>query len=107
MKTACLEVRPVYVRKKERTKGHVFVVMLALLLKRRMERLLHASYGDSRPAVTEVLTSLDRLCCQERDIEGIPLRYIPIPDERQSGYLAALDVTLPKKLVSQKRAHVK
>jgi hypothetical protein len=38
MKTAHLEVRPVYVR----TKGHVFVVMLALLLTRSMERLLHA-----------------------------------------------------------------
>jgi hypothetical protein len=51
-----------------------------------------------------VLTSLDRLCCQERDIEGIAVRYIPIPDERQSGYLAALGVTLPKKLVSLKGA---
>jgi hypothetical protein len=107
MKTAHLEVRPVYVRKKERTKGHVFVVMLALLLKRHMERLLHASYGEGRPAASEVLTSLDRLCCQERDVEGIPVRYIPIPDERQSGYLAALGVTLPKKLVSLKRAHVR
>jgi Transposase DDE domain len=101
MKTACLEVRPIYVRKKGRTKGHVFVVMLALLLKRHMEKLLTASYGEGRPAVSEVLASLDRLCCQERDIEGIPLRYIPIPDERQSGYLAALGVTLPKKLVSK------
>ncbi len=106
MKTACLEVRPVYVRKKERTKGHVFVVMIALLLKRHMEKLLTASYGEGRPAVSEVLTSLDRLCCQERDIEGMPIRYIPIPDERQSGYLAALDVTLPKKLFSQKHEHV-
>jgi transposase len=43
MKTARLEVRPVYVRKRDRTRGHVFVVMLALLLKRYMERLLHAS----------------------------------------------------------------
>ena len=57
--------------------------------------------GEDRPAVSEVLASLDRLCCQERDIEGIPLRYVPIPDERQSGYLAALGVTLPKKLVSK------
>jgi hypothetical protein len=105
MKTAHLEVRPVYVRKKERTKGHVFVVMLALLLKRHMEKLLTASYGEGRPAVSEVLRSLDRLCCQERDIEGIPVRYIPIPDERQSGYLAALGV--PKKLVSLKGAHVR
>lgn len=106
MKTAHLEVRPVYVRKKERTEGHVFVVMLALLLKRQMERLLRSSYGNERPAVSEVLTSLDRLCCQERDLEGIPIRYVPLPDDRQSGYLAALGVTLPKKLVSSDGAHV-
>jgi len=108
MKTACLEVRPVYVRKETRTRGHVFVTMLALLMKRHMQRLLDAAYGPDRPAVSEVLQSLDRLCCQERDVEGIPFRYIPIPDERQSGYLAALCVTLPTILVGRKRkTHVK
>jgi len=34
MKTAHLEMRPVFVRKEKSTKGHVFVVMLALLLQR-------------------------------------------------------------------------
>jgi hypothetical protein len=108
MKTACLEVRPVYVRKETRTRGHVFVAMLALILKRHMQRLLDTAYGPDRPAVSEVLQSLDRLCCQERNVKGIPLRYIPIPDERQSGYLAAFEVTLPTILVGQKRkTHVK
>jgi transposase len=103
MKTAHLEVRPVYVRKEKRTKGHVFVVMLALILKRHMERLLHTAYGEKRPAVREVLGCLDRLCLQERDIEGIPFRYVPIPDERQSAYLRALGVTLPTKLIGRRR----
>jgi transposase len=103
MKTACLEVRPVYVRKETRTRGHVFVTMLALLVKRHMQRLLDTAYGPDRPTVSEVLQSLDRLCCQERDVEGIPFRYIPIPDERQSGYLAALGVALPTVRVGQKR----
>ena len=108
MKTACLEVRPVYVRKETRTRGHVFVAMLALMMKRHMQKLLDTDYGPGRPAVSEVLQSLDRLCCQERDVEEIPLRYIPIPDERQSGYLAALGVTLPTILVSRKRyTHVR
>jgi transposase len=108
MKTACLEVRPVYVRKETRTRGHVFVAMLALMVKRHMQRLLDTAYGPDRPAVREVLQSLDRLCCQERAVKGIPLRYIPIPDERQSGYLAALGVTLPTILVSRRRhTHVK
>ena len=82
------------------------ITMLALLLKRHMQKLLTA-YGSDRPTVSEVLCSLDRLCCQERDVEGIPFRYIPIPDERQSGYLAVLGVILPTILVGQKGTHVK
>jgi transposase len=108
MKTACLDVRPVYVRKETRTRGHVFVTMLALLMKRHMQKLLDTAYGPGRPALREVLRSLDRLCCQERDVEGIPFRYIPIPDERQAGYLAALGVTLPTILVGRNmKTHVK
>lgn len=108
MKTAHLEVRPVYVRKEKRTRAHVFVVMLALLLKRSMEKLLRAAYNGESPAVSEALASLDRLCCQEQDIGGIPFRYVPVPDERQSAYLAALGVTLPTKLIGQQiHAHVK
>ena len=38
MKTAHLEIRPVFVRKQESTRGHAFVVMLALLLQRELER---------------------------------------------------------------------
>lgn len=32
LKTGCLEVRPIYVRKESRTRGHVFVTMLAYML---------------------------------------------------------------------------
>jgi hypothetical protein len=98
----------VYVRKETRTRGHVFVAMLTLIMKRHMQRLLDTAYGPDRPAVREVLQSLDRLCCQERAVKGIPLRYIPTPDERQAGYLSALGVTLPTLLVSRRRhTHVK
>lgn len=38
MKTAHLDLRPVFVTKKASTQGHVFVVMLALLLQRELER---------------------------------------------------------------------
>src|SRR3972149_6968174 len=39
-KTVNLEVRPVYVRKEESTRGHVFVVMLAYLIIRRLRDTL-------------------------------------------------------------------
>ena len=37
-KTVNLEVRPVYVRKEESTRGHVFVVMLAYMIIRRLRK---------------------------------------------------------------------
>ena len=50
------------------------------------------------------------LCCvyARRQAGGPSLqRFLSgLPDERQSGYLTALGVTLPKKLVSPKRIHV-
>jgi len=37
MKTECLEVRPVYVRNARRTRGHVFLTMLAYRIIREIE----------------------------------------------------------------------
>ena len=37
-KTVNLEVRPVYVRKEESTRGHVFVVMIAYMIIRRLRK---------------------------------------------------------------------
>jgi transposase len=36
VKTAFLEIRPIFLRKAERTKAHVFVAMLALKITRRV-----------------------------------------------------------------------
>ena len=67
MKTGLLEVRPLFVRKQSRTRGHVFCCMLALKLSREMERRLREHFGttDSNPhAITlrDALTSLGSLC---------------------------------------------
>ena len=40
MKTERLEVRPVYIRDGNRTRGHVFITMLAYKIVREMERCL-------------------------------------------------------------------
>jgi hypothetical protein len=42
MKTGLLEIRPVFVRKESRTRGHVFCSILALKLQREVERRLAA-----------------------------------------------------------------
>ena len=67
LKTGLLEVRPVFVRKESRTRGHVFCCLLALKLSREMERRLREKFGttDSNPhAITlpDALRALSSLC---------------------------------------------
>ncbi|MCL2622343.1 MAG: hypothetical protein FWD31_01650 [Planctomycetaceae bacterium] len=57
-KTGHLELRPIYVRKAERTRAHVFVVMLSYLLVRE----LRECWRDTDATVEENLTALSGLC---------------------------------------------
>lgn len=54
MKTGLLELRPIFVRKAERTRGHALVTMLALKIVRALERRL-------KPTGLGVKIALDRL----------------------------------------------
>jgi len=103
LKTGLLEVRPVFVRKESRTRGHVFCCMLALKLGREIERRLQAAFGttDADPhalTVNDALAALSRLCLLEYQIDDkTKLTRLPNPDARQEEILAALGVSLPKK----------
>jgi len=101
LKTGLLEVRPVFVRKEKRTRGHVFCCMLALKLSRELERRLQAAFGTTDTdghAVTlpDALAALSRLCLLHYQIdENTILTRLPRPDARQKQILAALKVSLP------------
>jgi transposase len=103
MKTGLLEVRPVFVRKESRTRGHVFCCLLALKLSRELERRLQAAFGTTdtnSQAVTlpDALAALSRLCLLTYPInEKASLTRLPKPDLRQKEILRALGVTLPEK----------
>jgi len=103
MKTGLLEVRPVFVRKESRTRGHVLGCMLALKLSREIERRLQAAFGttNSDPyAITlpDALASLIRLCLLHYPIDAhTTVTRLPRPDARQREILTALQVTLPEK----------
>jgi hypothetical protein len=47
VKTTFLEIRPIFLRKAERTKAHVFVAMLALKITRRFEAALRQTFGST------------------------------------------------------------
>lgn len=103
LKTGLLEVRPVWVRKESRTRGHVFCCMLALKLSREMERRLQARFGttDRDPYATtlpDAMAALSRLCLLEYRIdEKRTLTRLPKPDARQKEILEALGVEIPGK----------
>jgi transposase len=103
LKTGLLEVRPVWVRKESRTRGHVFCCMLALKISRELERRLQARFGttDADPHATtlpDAMAALSRLCLLEYPIdEKTTVTRLPKPDARQNEILEALGVGLPKK----------
>jgi transposase len=103
LKTGLLEVRPVWVRKESRTRGHVFCCLLALKLSREMERRLQAAFGttDANPhaiTLTDAMAALSRLCLLHYTVdEKTTVTRLPQPDARQQQILAALGVSLPKR----------
>lgn len=107
MKTTLLEVRPIFLRKAGRTRGHVFVATLALKVVREMRRLLVAEFGttnDDKMAVTleDALAALSRLCLQTYHTRETAITRLPRPDERQKRILQALRVSLPDTAISSK-----
>jgi transposase len=104
MKTGLLEVRPLFVRKESRTRGHVFCCMLALKLSRELERRLREQFGttDNNPhAITlrDALTSLSSLCLMQYQVdEKTTVTKLPKPSANQTKILTALGVILPGKM---------
>ena len=103
MKTS-LEVRPVFVRKASRTRGHVLVVMLALILRRELEKRL-------KPVQMEVNHALRHMMGWTilREFLG-PIRFsrLPIANRRQLEILDSLGLRQPTSLgVPSKNTRVK
>jgi transposase len=101
IKTGLLDVRPIFVRKQERTRGHVFCCMLALKITREIEKRLRAAFAttDSNPKaipLPDALASLARLCLLHYTVDQkTTLTKLPLPDSRQRQILSALKVQLP------------
>ena len=79
MKTAHLEVRPVYVRTAAHTRAHVFIVMLAYLLRQALE----TAWRARDLTVEEAIAELSTLCAQEVII-GQKAGYLQVPQPRET-----------------------
>lgn len=99
MKTSLLKIRPIFVRKESRTRGHVFVTMLSLKIARLMEKRLYEAFKttrDSDDAVTveDAINALQRLCLQYYHIGNQVITGLPKSDDYQQKILDALAIKI-------------
>jgi transposase len=88
-----LDIRPVYVRKEENTRGHVLVVMLAYMIIRELDKAWQHLYL----AVEEGLRSLSTLTMLEVSYDKErTFQSIPEPRDQNKRMLDALKISLPK-----------
>jgi hypothetical protein len=94
-KTVHLEMRPVYVRTEEHTRGHVLAVMLAYLIRRELSR----AWEGLNVTVEEGLEQLATLCSMEVKVEGgASCLRIPTPRDGSRSLLQAAAVRAPEVL---------
>lgn len=93
MKTALLEMRAIYVRKADRTRAHVFVIMLAYLFIYQLQK----AWQDVELTVEEGIAELASICSLEIHIPGHAIcQTIPEPRPMGKILLEKLGITLPQ-----------
>jgi len=92
-KTGHLEVRPIFLRRAERTRAHAFVVMLAY----QIIQYLASCWSPLDVTVEEGLHALTTLCLVEVAPKNAPRSHcLPIPRDAIAQLLRRADITLPK-----------
>lgn len=94
LKTGFLEIRPIFVRKAIRTRGHALVSMMALKIVREMDQRLKAALLDCGPE--DALLSLSRWCFQSYDMGTVSFLKLQKPDKHQVSILNALGIRPPQ-----------
>jgi transposase len=90
-KTDQLELRPIYVRKQDRTCGHVFVVMLSYLLIQKLREY----WNTLDMTVEEGIELLETLCTVEVQLDGnIPALYVPKPHKELEQLLTLANIPI-------------
>lgn len=92
MKTTLLEMRGIFVRKAQRTRAHIFIIMLAYLLAYHLRRLWH----DVELTIEEGIQELADICSTEVVIAGkITCQTISEPRKLGKALLTKTGISLP------------
>jgi transposase len=89
---SCLEARPIFVRKAEKTIAHFEIVMFAY----KIERYLRNVWSDLDLTVHEGLEHLSKISSVITDIGNTKLINVPKPEEKIEMLLNRIHVTLPE-----------
>ncbi len=100
-KSGHLEVRPTFVRTEASTRGHVFVVMLAYLLERELDKY----WRDLEVTVPEGIDELGSLRGTVLTIGQATCQKMPDPEGLSKRLLDAADIKLPE-ILPRRKAHV-
>lgn len=92
IKTGLLETRPIFVRKEKRTRGHVFVVMLAYIIVQELQKL----WAEMDLTVAEGISELSTIDSIEIKIGESSYQQIPQPRDLGEKLLRLANVTLPE-----------
>ncbi len=116
MKTTLLHLRGIYVRKANRTRAHVFSMMLAYMIAYELRRL----WREIEVTIEEGIEELSSLCATEVVIGNLSIQTIPRPRQIGKMLLEKADITLPdaipckkavvftrKKLTEERRTTIK
>ena len=91
MKSDTIELRPIHVRKKPRTRAHVFIAMLSYII----EKHLRERWIDLNITVEEGIHELSSINCITVQVGTVKYNTIPKTRELGSDLMSALGVTLP------------
>jgi transposase len=90
IKTGLLEVRPIWLRKKQRTQAHVFVCMLAYSISRQIEKVLKED-----ETIAYALKQLDRIAAVDLAVGDNSIPTIPTQPAEIQSILDRLFILLP------------
>ncbi len=92
MKSDTIELRPVHVRKKPRTRAHVFIAMLSYII----EKHLREKWNDLNVTVEEGIHELSSINSMEIQVGAVKYNQIPQARDIGSKLLNALSIKLPE-----------
>ncbi len=98
MKTGHLEVRPVYVHKAKRTRGHVFITMLSYMIILKIERL---TPDRADIPIRETIDELVAIRLVEFENNHQSFYRVPTPVQDTQHLLAQLDISIPPLMPKQ------